>query len=185
MDLTLIALAASLLMGLGAACMFIFAVKRDYFRDLEDAKYQVFWSDLEELVDDPRRRTEWQWFPRAWLIAPGRRGSSHEPPPPADVAQQFRLVRIGGAERLFEPCVHQAARHLRAAAALSSSASPTISRPGTRIAMDARRVCIVREGNKMAAISTTCTHLGCIVGARRHRVSPAPATARASTRTAT
>jgi hypothetical protein len=51
MDLTLIALAASLMMGLGAACIFIFAVKRDYFRNLEDARYQVFWSDLEELVD--------------------------------------------------------------------------------------------------------------------------------------
>jgi len=51
MDLTLIALAASLMMGLGAACIFIFAVKRDYFHNLEDAKYQVFWSDLEELVD--------------------------------------------------------------------------------------------------------------------------------------
>ncbi|MBI4892433.1 MAG: Rieske (2Fe-2S) protein [Acidobacteria bacterium] len=36
--------------------------------------------------------------------------------------------------------------------------------PGTRISMDTRRVCVVREGNKIAAISTTCTHLGCIVG---------------------
>jgi len=36
--------------------------------------------------------------------------------------------------------------------------------PGARIAMETRRVCIVREGDKMAAISTTCTHLGCIVG---------------------
>jgi len=35
--------------------------------------------------------------------------------------------------------------------------------PGTRIARDVERVCIVREGNKIAAISTTCTHLGCIV----------------------
>ncbi len=35
---------------------------------------------------------------------------------------------------------------------------------GTRIALEAKRICIVREGNKMAAISTTCTHLGCIVG---------------------
>jgi len=34
---------------------------------------------------------------------------------------------------------------------------------GTRIARDVERVCIVREGNRMAAISTTCTHLGCIV----------------------
>ena len=51
MELTWVALAASLLMGLGAACIFIFAVKRDYFRDLENVKYQVFWSDLEELVD--------------------------------------------------------------------------------------------------------------------------------------
>lgn len=36
--------------------------------------------------------------------------------------------------------------------------------PGTRIALESRRVCVVREGDKMAAISTTCTHLGCIVG---------------------
>ena len=36
--------------------------------------------------------------------------------------------------------------------------------PGTRISRDVERVCIAREGNKLAAISTTCTHLGCIVG---------------------
>ena len=36
--------------------------------------------------------------------------------------------------------------------------------PGTRISRDVERVCIVREGNRLAAISTTCTHLGCIVG---------------------
>jgi cytochrome b6-f complex iron-sulfur subunit len=35
--------------------------------------------------------------------------------------------------------------------------------PGTRLARDVERVCIVREGARMAAISTTCTHLGCIV----------------------
>lgn len=28
--------------------IFIFAVKRDYFKDIEEAKYQVFWSDVEE-----------------------------------------------------------------------------------------------------------------------------------------
>ena len=36
--------------------------------------------------------------------------------------------------------------------------------PGTRISLDVRGVCVVRDGNKLAAISTTCTHLGCIVG---------------------
>lgn len=51
MTLTWIAIIASLLMGAGAAFIFIFAVKRDYFRDIEDAKYQVFWSDVEELVN--------------------------------------------------------------------------------------------------------------------------------------
>lgn len=51
MDLTWIAIIASLLMGIGALLIFIFAVKQDYFRDLEDTKYQVFWSDLEELVE--------------------------------------------------------------------------------------------------------------------------------------
>ena len=34
---------------------------------------------------------------------------------------------------------------------------------GARIAIDTKRVCIVRDGDKLAAISTTCTHLGCIV----------------------
>ena len=51
MELTWVAVGASLLMGLGAACIFIFAVAKDYFRNIEDIKYQVFWSDLEELVD--------------------------------------------------------------------------------------------------------------------------------------
>ena len=51
MELTWITIAASLSMGLGAACIFIYAVKKDWFRNLEDVKYQVFWSDLEELVD--------------------------------------------------------------------------------------------------------------------------------------
>lgn len=52
MTLTWIAIIASLLMGAGAALIFIYAAKKDYFRDLEDAKYQVFWSDLEELVKE-------------------------------------------------------------------------------------------------------------------------------------
>ncbi|HUJ23453.1 MAG TPA: cbb3-type cytochrome oxidase assembly protein CcoS [Bryobacteraceae bacterium] len=58
MALTWISIAASLIMGLAAACVFIFAVKRDYFRDLEDAKYQVFWSDLEELIDRPKENKD-------------------------------------------------------------------------------------------------------------------------------
>lgn len=51
MELTWIAIIASLLMGIGALLIFIFAVRQDYFRNLEDTKYQVFWSDVEELVE--------------------------------------------------------------------------------------------------------------------------------------
>ncbi len=51
MELTWITIAASLFMGIGAVLVFIFAVKRNYFRNVEDAKYQVFWSDVEELVE--------------------------------------------------------------------------------------------------------------------------------------
>ena len=40
-------------MALGAALLFLYAVKKDWFRDVEEAKYQVFWSDLEEMVDRP------------------------------------------------------------------------------------------------------------------------------------
>ncbi len=55
MELTWIAIGASICMGVGAVLVFIYAVKRNYFRNLEDAKYQVFWSDVEELVDLPRQ----------------------------------------------------------------------------------------------------------------------------------
>ena len=51
MELTWVAILASLAMALATACVFIFAVKNDYFKNIEDTKYQVFWSDLEE---DPR-----------------------------------------------------------------------------------------------------------------------------------
>ena len=54
MELTWIAVAASVAMGLAAVCVFVFAVKKDYFRNIEDTKYQVFWSDLEDLVDKPK-----------------------------------------------------------------------------------------------------------------------------------
>jgi nitrogen fixation-related uncharacterized protein len=52
-DTTWIAIAAAIIMGLSGVCLFIFAVKKDYFRDFEDAKYQVFWNDIEELMDVP------------------------------------------------------------------------------------------------------------------------------------
>ena len=35
--------------------------------------------------------------------------------------------------------------------------------PGARIAIDTKRICVIRDGDKLAAVSTTCTHLGCIV----------------------
>jgi len=56
MELTWLAIIASLCMGIGAVLVFVFAVKKDYFRNLEDAKYQVFWSDVEELVDSPPKK---------------------------------------------------------------------------------------------------------------------------------
>ena len=47
MEVTWIAILASLSMGIGAALIFVFAVKKNYFKNLEDAKYHVFWSDVE------------------------------------------------------------------------------------------------------------------------------------------
>lgn len=54
MELTWFAVFASLIMAAATLCVFIFAVKKDYFRNIEDAKYQVFWSDLEDLVNPPK-----------------------------------------------------------------------------------------------------------------------------------
>ena len=45
-----------------------------------------------------------------------------------------------------------------------SIGKPDAFPPGTRITLETRRICVVREGARLAAISTTCTHLGCIVG---------------------
>jgi len=55
MDFTWLAILASLAMGIGTALVFVFAVKGNYFENLEDAKYQVFWSDLEEPADEPKK----------------------------------------------------------------------------------------------------------------------------------
>ncbi len=53
MELTWLTILASLCMGIGAVLVFVYAVKNNYFRDVEDAKYQMFWSDVEELVNSP------------------------------------------------------------------------------------------------------------------------------------
>jgi len=58
MEVTWIAIVASLCMGIGAALVFVFAVKKNYFKDVENAKYHVFWSDMEELVDSPAKKAE-------------------------------------------------------------------------------------------------------------------------------
>lgn len=51
MDITWLAILASLAMGIGTAMIFVFAVRRNHFQNLEDAKYQVFWADVEEMVE--------------------------------------------------------------------------------------------------------------------------------------
>ena len=56
--------------------------------------------------------------------------------------------------------------------------------PGARVSLDTRRVCIVRDGDKVAAISTTCTHRAALSRSPR-LASPAHATDRGTTRTAT
>jgi len=55
MEVTWIAIIASLCMGIGAVLIFVFAVKRNYFRNMEDTKYQMFWSDVEELVESSKK----------------------------------------------------------------------------------------------------------------------------------
>ena len=60
MELTWISIAASLAMGSGAAFLFIYAVKRDWMRNIEDAKYQVFWADKQDGKQDNDRVTPTQ-----------------------------------------------------------------------------------------------------------------------------
>ena len=48
MELTWLTVLASVVMGFAAVLIFVFSVKNDYFQNLEDAKYQVFWGDLDE-----------------------------------------------------------------------------------------------------------------------------------------
>jgi cbb3-type cytochrome oxidase maturation protein len=48
MELTWIAIAASLLMGAAGLLIFIWSVRAHMFTNFEDVKYQVFWSDADE-----------------------------------------------------------------------------------------------------------------------------------------
>ena len=47
----------------------------------------------------------------------------------------------------------------------SSVCKPEDYPSGARAILAPRGICIIREGSKLAAISITCTHLGCTVGA--------------------
>jgi nitrogen fixation-related uncharacterized protein len=58
MELTWLTVLASVVMGFAAVCIFVFAVKNDYFHNIEDAKYQVFWSDLEQEEQDGGGNTQ-------------------------------------------------------------------------------------------------------------------------------
>ncbi len=58
MEMTWIAIAASLAMGLSAAFLFVAAVRRGWFKDIEDAKYQVFWSDRNDSKDSTREAAD-------------------------------------------------------------------------------------------------------------------------------
>ncbi len=58
MELTWIAIAASLLMGGGALLIFIWAVRDHQFRRFEGVKYQVFWSDQEIPVEKKDTKQE-------------------------------------------------------------------------------------------------------------------------------
>ena len=48
MELTWVAILASLARALATACVFIYAEKNDHFKNIEDTKYQIFRSDLDE-----------------------------------------------------------------------------------------------------------------------------------------
>jgi cbb3-type cytochrome oxidase maturation protein len=53
MELTWIAIVASLLMGGAGLLIFVWAVRDNQFRNFEDVKYQVFWSEVEERPEAP------------------------------------------------------------------------------------------------------------------------------------
>jgi|NOAtaT_7_FD_contig_31_6144388_length_445_multi_4_in_0_out_0_1 hypothetical protein len=57
MIMSLLAILASLLTGLVSVIIFIFVFKQDYFRNIEESRYQVIWSDVEELLVSTREES--------------------------------------------------------------------------------------------------------------------------------
>jgi len=58
MELTWIAIVASLLMGGGGLLIFIWSVRSQQFKSFEDVKYQVFWSDPQEPAKMPAKEQQ-------------------------------------------------------------------------------------------------------------------------------
>lgn len=58
MELTWIAIVASLLMGGGALLIFIWSVRSHQFKSFEDVKYQVFWSDPQQPPTPPSKEQQ-------------------------------------------------------------------------------------------------------------------------------
>jgi hypothetical protein len=71
MAITWLVIVASLVIGGAALLVFILAVKRDYCRNIEDIKYQAFWSDMEGLIDSTaaRRTSRIVREDLCWVIA--------------------------------------------------------------------------------------------------------------------
>ncbi len=75
----------------------------------------------------------------------------------------FGLVRIADHHRLFQPDFHQAARHLRTAQSFLHRQAGGISFWSARFRLMPAASALCATATRLAAISTTCTHLGCIV----------------------
>jgi hypothetical protein len=80
MELTGIAVLDRTGTAAGAVCVFIYAVKKDHFRDIEEAKYQVFWSFI-----GSKRLLEGGWQAKA-----------PAPQEPTKVGQTLSSVNPGG-----------------------------------------------------------------------------------------
>lgn len=104
-------------------------------------------------------------------MAMAKKASASEPEPTEGQITRRRLLTWLSSFGLFGSVVVSVISNLVFIKPRATYGQPTrfnIGKPesfpsGTRIALGEQNVCIVREGDKLCAISTVCTHLGCIV----------------------
>ena len=164
MTITVMLFVAGIAMGISGALVWAWGVRSGQFRDLEKTKEQLFWPDLaDDSGDGAGPRTPNLGGGHDDSDRDGQTEHDDEPPQGADADERRRSLFGANAVAWFSNLLFFKPRVTYGEPSRFRIGKPEAFPLGTRLPLTRQRVTIVRTEDGIAAISNTCTHLGCVV----------------------